>query len=136
MNISTSDRELALKGRLILKRRGKLCFEGNGSVPVELPAAAMEVLDEALAYISAGTQVRVVPEAKDLTTQQLADLLNVSRPFVIQLLESEKIPFRKVGKHRRVRLDDALQYKARIEKDRLKVLEKLEAEAQDLGFGY
>jgi len=77
-----------------------------------------------------------VPEAKDLTTQQLADLLNVSRPFVIQLLESEKIPFRKVGKHRRVRLEDALRYKARIEKDRLRVLEKLATEAQYLGFGY
>jgi excisionase family DNA binding protein len=83
-----------------------------------------------------GHGVALLPLHAELTTEQAADLLNVSRSFVIGLLEEAKIPFRVVGKHRRVRLDDVIAYKRRDDQERLKVLEELVAQAQELNMGY
>lgn len=136
MEITVNDIELAQRGKKLLKRKGKLKLASGSSTTVELPESAKAALEKTLSYIAEGKAVMVVPEPAELTTQQLADLLHVSRPFAVKLLEDEKIPFRKVGKHRRVLTYDALKYKDRIDKKRLKVLEKLAADAQELGLGY
>lgn len=103
---------------------------------VAIPTLALQLLIEILAELGEGNYVTVAPTRPELTTQQAADILNVSRPYLIRLLEEKKIPFRKVGNRRKVLYQDVLAYKHKIDKARRKVLHKLTEEAQDLGMGY
>lgn len=103
---------------------------------IELPAGAVKPLQAILEDMASGRAVTIVPQDAELTTQQAADSLNVSRPFLVQLLEQKKLPFRLVGTHRRIRFEDVLRYKENIDAERRKVLDQLAAEAQDLKMGY
>lgn len=103
---------------------------------IELPAGAVKLLIGILEDMASGRAVTIVPQNAELTTQQAADFLNVSRPFLIQLLDEKKLPYRMVGTHRRVRFEDVLSYKQGIDAERRKVLDELAAEAQDLDMGY
>ena len=100
---------------------------------IVLPASALRLLKEILAEMAQGHAVAVLPVRAELTTQQAANLLNVSRPYLIRLLEERKIPFRLVGQHRRVRLDDLLAYKRKDDEDRRRVADEMATEAQELG---
>jgi excisionase family DNA binding protein len=103
---------------------------------IELPASAVSLLLNILDVIACGQQVVIVPQHAELTTAEAAELLNVSRPFVIQLLKEGHIPYRKVGTHRRVRVEDVLRYKQETDYKRAAVLDQLAAEAQEEGMGY
>jgi excisionase family DNA binding protein len=83
--------------------------------------------------MSHGNAVAVTPIQAELTTQQAADLLNISRPSLIQLLDEGKLPHRKVGTHRRVRFDSVMKFKSRADAARRAVLAKLAAYDQQLG---
>lgn len=104
--------------------------------PLELPAGAVAMLMDILEAMAAGRGVTIIPENAELTTVQAAELLNVSRPFLIKLLDDGVIPHRKVGKHRRIRMEDVMAYKLDIDRKREAVLDQLSREAQEQGMGY
>ena len=83
-----------------------------------------------------GNAVTLIPVHAELTTQQAAQILNVSRPFLIEQLEKSVIPYRKVGTHRRVMFKDLMEYKQTMDRNRLNALEELSAIDQELGLGY
>lgn len=110
--------------------------EGENDETVTIPAPAVQLLTEILTQMSQGNAVAAIPVQAELTTQQAADLLNVSRPFLVRLIEEGTIPCRKVGTHRRIRFKDVVDYKRSIDEKRLGVLEELSAQAQQLDMGY
>ena len=109
---------------------------GTSSDAITLPPSATKLLIDGLAELAKGHDVRLLPVHAELTTHEAAELLNLSRPYVVRLLDDGKIPSHKVGTHRRVRLDDVLAYKSELDADRLDALKKLVAEAQELDLGY
>ena len=103
---------------------------------VTLPASAVRLLVQLLSEMAEGNAVTLIPIHAELTTQRAGDFLGVSRPFLVKLLEEGKLPFRKVGTHRRVLFKDLMNYKREIDEKRLKTLEELAAQAQELDMGY
>jgi excisionase family DNA binding protein len=136
---SAEDVELAREScrRLTPFLEGNLRLEvAEQHIEVELPGIAVNLLVRALSELAEGRAVTLVPIDSELTTQQAADHLGVSRPFLVQLLERGELPFRKVGAHRRVQHRDVLAYRRRIDDARRKVLEELAAQGQELDLGY
>jgi excisionase family DNA binding protein len=104
--------------------------------PIEVPAAAIAMLADAVEELAKGHAIRIASHEQEISTQKAADLLNVSRPFLIQLLQKGAIPFRMVGTHRRLRLSDVLTYKARSDAEAETAFRELVAQAQEVGLGY
>ena len=110
--------------------------EAGKDQPLELPSGAVALLMEILEAMAAGRGLTLIPENAELTSVQAAELQNVSRPYLIKLLEENVLPHRKVGKHRRIHVEDVMAYKAKIDRDREAILDQLAREGQEQGIGY
>jgi len=118
--------------------RVKLSIEGsnNETENFVLPGIVMQMLLDILSAFSQGNAISVIPYKAELSTQQAADLLNVSRPYLVKLLEEGKIKHTKVGTHRRVLVGELLSYKERVDAARNKSLDELSELSQELDMGY
>jgi excisionase family DNA binding protein len=114
---------------------GPVAINGElaGDDMLVVPREAAVLLAQVLGYLANGEGVTVMPDSAELTTQQAADFLNVSRPYLIKLLESGEIPFRLVGTHRRVRFRDLHEYRNRDDLERRRAADELTRLSQDLG---
>ena len=114
----------------------KVVEEDGSEQDVTIPAAAFHLFIDILTQMAQGNAITLIPIHAELTTQEAADILNVSRPFLIKLLESDQILFHKVGRHRRVRYQDLMDYKEDLDSKRMSALDELAAQAQELEMGY
>ena len=114
----------------------KVVENDDSEQKVVIPAAAFHLLVDILSQMAQGNAVTLIPIHAELTTQEAADILNVSRPFLIKLIETGEIICRKVGRHRRIRFEDLMSYKQRIDSDRTQALDELASQAQELNMGY
>lgn len=108
----------------------------GGVHAVNMPVSALRLLVDVLTELGEGNSVRLVPVHAELTTQEAADLLNVSRPTLVRLLDEGAIPFHRTGNRRKVKFADLRVYQQELEHDRLISLSELSDLDQELGLGY
>ena len=120
----------------ILNRRQPARLIGPTGEEILLPESAFYALRFVVEGMSRGLSVHLVPQGKELTTKQAAELLHVSRPFLIRNLLGKEIPFEKVGTHRRVRFSDVMEFRERRAKTRRQLLDDMTQAGQDLPGGY
>jgi excisionase family DNA binding protein len=106
---------------------------GSDGEAVEIPASVFQILRQSVYYLVHDQAVTVVPINKDLTTQEAADILNVSRPYLIKLLEAGVISFTKTGSHRRVPFADLMAYKHQRDAQRREAMAELTQLSQEMG---
>jgi len=131
---SVDQRDLAILERALVKKRGKTArltgFDGHR---IEIPSDLVDALLLIVQQLKTGHGVSIAALRAEITTAEAAELLNVSRPFVIKLLESGVMPFRRVGTHRRVRLIDVLEYRDRQDAVASAALDEMVRQAEKHG---
>jgi excisionase family DNA binding protein len=143
---SGDDQRMALRSMSGLKRVSsclraasssgvKIMIEESGEF-ITVPKKALSLLITILSNMSEGKSITLIPTDSEVSTQQAADMLSVSRPHLVKLLEGGTIPFRKVGSHRRILLRDLIAYENGLRKTREAQLQFLADQAQDLNLGY
>jgi len=111
----------------------RIVDEESAQPTVKLPVPAVDLLLRILEEMARGNAVRIIPVHAELTTQEAADMLDISRPSLIQLLDEGKIEYRRVGTHRRVRFEALMKYKRQADEARRAALDQLAAYDQELG---
>jgi excisionase family DNA binding protein len=143
---SGDDQKIALGSITRLKRvSSKLRADSKSGVKIKIqetgefitiPKKAISLLITILSNMSEGKSITIIPTDSEVSTQQAADMLNVSRPHLVKLLEKNAIPFKKVGSHRRILLRDLITYEKSLQKTREEKLKFLSEQAQKLNLGY
>ena len=114
----------------------KYLLTDNRGTTIEISESTFKIVVEALRAMAEGNAVMLSPVEIEVTTQQAAELLNVSRPYLVSLLESGEIPFNTVGRYRRIKHQDILDYQARRNNRRKAAMDELVVQAQELDMGY
>jgi excisionase family DNA binding protein len=109
---------------------------GTDGERIELPDSAFQALKLVIETLARGQSITLVPHDKELTSQEAADMLSVSRPHLIKLLDRSELPFHRVGTHRRIRIEDVLDYRERRRAERKAGLDELARLSEDLPGGY
>lgn len=136
---SLADAKLATESsRILAKIRpdGEVRVRLDNGDELTLPNSAVRLLSHLLTEMSRGNAVTLIPVHAEFTTQEAADYLNVSRPYLIRLLDEKKIDHHMVGTHRRVRFDDLHRYRKEFHAKRNEALDELATQAQNLNLGY
>lgn len=120
----------ALLARMPRAERARVKLDGHDLI---LPGQALALLRDILSEMAQGNAVTIVPTHAELTTQEAANILNVSRPYLVKLLETGEIAHHKINKHRRIRFEDLMAYKQEQAKKSSKALDDLAKQAQQLG---
>ena len=108
-------------------------FETGDNTPLVLPREVVEMFAGVLAALAAGQGVQIMPVNAEVTTQQAAEILNVSRPYLIKLLEEDQMPFRLVGRHRRIRFEDVMAYKREDDQRQVQAADEMTQLIQEMG---
>lgn len=125
-----------LGGAAHTRKRKQCILVGPDGKKLPLPDSLFFVLERVAEVLARGDSVTVVPVGKELTTQQAADLLNVSRQYLVRLLEEKRIPFTKTGKHRRLKIEDVLRYKVERDRTRRSKLAEITRLGEEMENGY
>lgn len=144
--ITKSDQKVALSSIKFLTEREEQARKNKSKVInitiqdsdeiVTIPLKALKLLKSIISNMAQGKSIALMATDAEITTQQAAEILNVSRPHIIKLLEKGKIPYKKVGSHRRILLEDILNYESKLKVKRRKKLNSLAKDAQKLNLGY
>lgn len=113
--------------------RAQVRLDGHDLI---LPRQALSLLRDLLTEMAQGNAVTVVPTHAELTTQEAAKILNVSRPYLVKLLENDVIPYTKTGTHRRIRYQILMEYKQQRDEESRSAFDELANQAQELDMGY
>ena len=119
----------------VRRQRGACKLVGPSGEAISIPESVFYVLERVAEVMARGDSITVVPVGRELTTQQAADILNLSRQYLVRLLDDGRIPFTKTGKHRRVRVEDVLAFKERRDRERKASLDELTRISEEFG-GY
>jgi excisionase family DNA binding protein len=103
---------------------------------IDIPPKAFNMLYDIMNNMALGKSITLIPSEPELTTQQAANMLHMSRPHMVKILEDGLIPYKKVGSHRRIQLKDIMKYEKKLESTREKQLAFLAKHAQELNLGY
>lgn len=139
---SEQDARLATESSRILSAvdgkqdAGEFRVKLEGGEELRLPSAVKTLLIHLLTEMSRGNAVKIIPIHAELTTQEAADYLNVSRPFLVGLLEKGEVKFHKVGTHRRVKFEDLSAYKQKVDAKQDAAMAELSKQAQEHDMGY
>jgi len=133
-----SDSELAATASRELARAAKasISVRMDDGTDLQLPKLVTPLLIKILTEMAQGNAVTLIPLHAELTTQEAANLLNISRPFLNKLLDRGALKFHKIGTHRRIRFSDLEEYRQAREQERAAAMEALAEQAQELGMGY
>lgn len=138
------DIDLALKSSkelaaVLCKKAKDFCMvvkNDHHEKQIIIPFSAIKMLLDILTQMAAGNAITLIPIHAELTTQEAANLLNISRPYLIKLLDNNEIPFHKIGTHRRIRFVDLMKFKDKFQKESQEALDELVKQAQELDMGY